>query len=547
LAALATIASAVLFAQIRNPEGMLAAASRSEYNALAEARKGGPQRSDGATLDDLLAARGTAFHSHPQAAAHSALARLLALLVEADAGRQDLGQAATDAQQDAAEDPDNLIARLAEATIADMAGTEQADRGARALTAAERFDAIRAIVDAQTPARQATLYNGELTMAWYDVVKRFIKRPDVAITTAATLPHYEITDQYAALPMIQQRLASLADDLRKAGQTDSADRCIRWIARLSLGLIEADPDAGTRLLCADLLARSLDEQSPVARSLRKFQNDFTSAAAASPIDICDQAWSPTPAVVPTAYKWAFYSLVFASALGLVALGGAILFALSCFAAAAAAIIRRGKPMEDSLAKQRPIHIRLIGAALPPLVMASWLIAYLNGYGIHSQLWGLIAGICAVFTGALLAVALSNLYETSDRTTVRRRVAVVIALAVLGLLLAVFPPPVVTRACRHIEFAVGLRYVLLPGLLGMMIAAIVVSPARFRAIVSTAALIWCLNACIALAALQIHHLADAHYQRAVVAAKLDEVPARLGADWKAKYIKPALDAYDITKP
>jgi hypothetical protein len=532
MTALATLASAVLFAQILDREGMLAAAMRSESHGL--------------NLPDLSAARDAAIRPHPKAAPHAALARLFRLLTQVDEGTRDTVEAEAEARQEMAADPDNLVTRLAGATVLDLASAENAGQSGSTTAPAVRFDAFRAIVDSEPPARRATLYNAELTATWHDVVKRFMKRPDVAASFAAAWPHYAITNQYAALPVIQRRLSELSAELRKAGHIEAAERCTRWIARLMLALIDADPDAGTRLLCADLLARSLDPQSPAACSLRRFQDDFTAVAEAAPIDVCDQAWSPTPAVVPSAYKWAFYSLVFACGLAMIAMGGAVLFAVSCVAALVVAIVLRGQP--DAIGVRRPpVYVRLASAALPPFAITAVCVAYLNGYGMYSQTWALVTGLCAFAVGTLLAVALANLNAASDQSAVRRRVMIVILLASLGVLLAIAPPPVVTRACRALDVTIGTRWILLPGLAALIVAAIAVGPARFRAIASAAAMVWCLNACIAVAVLQFHRSADSRYQQAVVAARLDEVPARLGPDWQKKYLKAAQDAYDINKP
>jgi hypothetical protein len=548
MAALATLASAVLFAQLFDRGGMLAAAMRSEFQSLAEPLKSttGRQRFDRVSLADLYAARDAAIRSHPKAEPHTALAQLLDLLIAVNEGTEDAVQAAADAREDVTPDAENLVARLAVAVVVDLAGEETAKGGPKAVTPEERFAAFRTIVEAEPPARRATLYNAELTTAWYDVVRQFMRRPDVAISFAAAWPHHEINNQYTALPIIQRRLAALSAELRKAGQTEAAEHCTRWIAQFTLGLIDAEPDAGTRLLCADLLARSLEAESPAARGLRQFVDDFTAAAAASPIDICDQAPLPSPAVVPTAYRRAFYSLMFASILGLMAFGGAALFAVSCVSAVAVAIVRRSEPTAPG-AKPPPIYVRLAGAALPPILLASLGVVYLYAYGLYSEKWGLVTGISSLAIGALVAIALASLYAAADQRAARRRITPVFLLALLGILLAIIPPPIVTRACRQVDLAVGTMWLLLPGLAVMIIAAIAICPARFRAIASLSAMVWCVNVCLAFAVLQYHRSADSRYQQAVVAARLDEVPARLGADWKERYLKAAAGAYDTVKP
>lgn len=568
--ALAVFASAVVFAQILDGEGMLAAATRSAYWGLADSRDGlsRARRPDGLTLDDLHAARDAAIRSHRLTARHVALAKLLNLLLDAEEGGQDAAQALAAVRQQAAADPDNLVARLAHAVIADQAELEEARRNGRVPASRERFGAIRAILDAEPPAKTVSLYNAELAAAFRVVVERFVKRPDVAISLAAALPHYEIENHYAALPLIQERLADLSAELRAAGQSDAADQCVRWIAGLTLGLIRAEGDAGTRLLCADLLARSLDGQSAAARGLRRFADDFKAAAASSPIDVCDQSWGPALAVAPAAYKRAFYSLVFAAVLGLIAIGGAVLLAVSCLLAPVFSLARRGMsgmaaargghvvPLQadsGSMAARsrghatRPIYVRLTAAALPSFAIASITVAYLNAYGVYSQIWAFVAGVCTTAFGALLAAAAAGLHEKADRKAARRRVAIVLLLALLGMTLTVLPPSFVTRLCRRADLAVGTVWILLPGLSVLVLTAVFVSPARLRAFAAAASLVWCINMVTAFVVLQCHHRFDKRYQQAVVAARQDEIAARLGPNWQEEYLKSAAEAFNTTKP
>jgi hypothetical protein len=256
----ATLASTILYVQLDDPGSMLGAIRRVEIVALIPA-EGEATRSLGAidvTWDDVGAARDAAVGAHPDRAAHFALGRLIERLVDVHRGRQGARQAAVLSRNELAADPDNLLARLVHAAIVDSQPAAGADE---APSAADRFETMRRIVEAEAPARRATLYNAEFTRSWHEVLRRYFRRPDVAVSLAASLPSYQIVDHYAALPVIRDGIVSLAVGLRAEGRPEQAETCIRWLGEAALGLIDADPDAGTRLLCTDILAGLADARA----------------------------------------------------------------------------------------------------------------------------------------------------------------------------------------------------------------------------------------------------------------------------------------------
>jgi hypothetical protein len=66
----------------------------------------------------------------------------------------------------------------------------------------------------------------------------------------------------------------------------------------------------------------------------------------------------------------------------------------------------------------------------------------------------------------------------------------------------------------------------------------------RTIARRSAVTAALLGCLALGALVMHRSADRKYQDAVEVAVKDEFAARLGADWRDKYLKPSKTALGL---
>jgi len=324
---------------------MLAACRRLEYNALDRGPNEGPP--GGPRWEDVSDAHDDAVRVHPRMQAHFAVARLLRSLALIDRDRLDASatavaarrHGAATARQDAAFDPDNLLVRLTLAVIEDAAAPPPSEPQQ---TPEARFERMKATVESDRPAEAPTFYNVEFLKVWYEVLGRYIHRSDTAASLATAIPRYLIRDQFEALPVLERRLTELADELEAAGHGDAAATCRRWFGQLMLGLLVDETEAGTRLLCADLLARSLEErlrQEPsstaphrtcgsaedpgagiaeappragknaaVAANLRRLIGDFHRAVVTAPPDVADQSFTARPSLAPTAYRKAFYSL-----------------------------------------------------------------------------------------------------------------------------------------------------------------------------------------------------------------------------------------------
>jgi hypothetical protein len=558
-AALAALASAVVFLWLFNPLSMLGAATRSEFETLGQrsARKtGGVLLQEGLSWGDLIAAANTEFRNNPERAAQGAVSRLLHILRDVDRGYRIAPDALPDAQAEAGADAGNLVARLAVATLVDISNAPTTLPGEVGPAAMKRYEAVGAVIEDGEPAAIATLHNDELTKTWYGVVKRFVKRPQVAASLAVCFPHDRTEVQFETLSVIQERLLGLAEELRKAGQNEEADRCIRWIAQLMIGLMKADMDAGTRLLCADLLARSLKDRPAVAEPLARMRQDFHAAASAAPIDICDQSFSQIPSVAPGEYRQAMGSLLFIGVLVAMGAGAAVAFVFSFVAAGMARLIRPAGAAIEGEAKLRRT-VRMISSLIPSLILGGFFVGWFEKYGMFSELWGCVVA-ASLLAGGVICAVVSAGWMTERRgrdqssvgppwpTGTRRNLLPVIP-GVLAALPVLLPPPVIAWLAREVELRVSIGWVLLPGLCLLVAVAMVGSPARWRTIAVAAAMAWCVNLTAALLVLPYHQIADVRYQKAVVSGRFDEITARLGADWEDKYLKPVKDAFALDRP
>lgn len=530
--ALALAAGAVFFVQLANPGSMFGAMRRVEVARLLAADGVGAMSTwQGESWQRLTERRDSALRQHPDQEAHFAVGRLLRMLTEVERGQRSPQEVATTARQLAALDSENLISRLAMGVASDYPDIEPDPRTPR-----ERFEAVRRAVEGDRKHTRTTLYNAEFMRAWLDTLRPYFARPDVAVALAATTPHYAIHDHFAALPLIQRRLASLEARLRANGEEDAADACRRWVVELALGLIDADPEAATRLLCADLLAGAFPEPGdPVGDAARCLRPDFHRAADAAPADLTDQGSTLRPAIDPPAYRSALRRLVAAGGFTLIALGGMAAFiAVGVAALVAAATGRSGVAVD----RRCPLHVGPTLAFVPALTPIVLVTASLATFDVFSEMWSYATGVALLSGGGMLATAIAGILTTRDGPTSGLRTTAAVGLAVVALLLPAVPPPTVAAWCRGLE----LRGLLWPALLigpSLLVAVgCAVTPARLRTIAVAAALVWCVNSLAGLGVYQLHRLADHRYQDHVVAGRMDELAARLGPDWADRYLQPA---------
>jgi hypothetical protein len=536
-AALAAMVTALVMAQAFSARSMLSAILRTEASNLPW---NGP-------VSRLRAA----LQKDPRIVNRVAVDQLMKWLNAAVRGSRSVDQAVSTGSQFFRSDSQNLVARLSQATLLDLQVTSN---DAATPDALHRFEQFREVIDGPSPSTRTTLYNTELTKLWRGVLEEHFTRPDVAASQAGYVPYVEIGDSsvgpisihFAALPHIQHRLCGLADELRAQGRQDAADTCLRWIADLSLGLTDAETDVGTRLLGADLLARACRAMPPsdspyapaqAAKQLERLRTDFHARARAAPVDVCDQAFTSRRAINPEAYRAAFHRLLFAGMLALFALGAAALFFTALLGMAIKAALRRaeGQPPSE---KRLPIYVKPVIALLPSFAVALLAVANVSEHGPYSSGWGLMTAVAAITAGALVAIVAAGVTTKQAAPRARLRLVITALVALAAILVIAVPSPITTRGHRWLDLAVGATWVFVFLAVALVLAAVLLSSLRLRTIAAAAALVWCSSIAGALVGYQFHAQADRRYQQAVVAGRLDEITARLGPDWKDKYLTPA---------
>lgn len=537
----AILVGAIVFAQIGSFRSLLGAMRGLESRRLnpdsADWPAGGP------TWRDVYSAWDKVIQTHPDLRRHLAVQGLLRSVVQVQReGPDSSPDEDLIRRQDVAVDGDNLLARLAYAVLADMRSPASQPGGP---SAAARYAAMRDVVSGRGAWRWSTLYNAGFTRAFTTVMQRYFTRPDVAVALARVYPHNRLDEHYSALPIIQRRVLALAGQLRGEGDEAAADACVGWMGDCLLGLIESEPDGGTRLLCAELLAGCVDPESDAAGDLRRLKADYHAHADAAPMDRV--GGSGQPAVDPAAYRAAFRSLLAVCALALIAVGAGLACLMACAGAMMVPARGRGRGPESTDVEPRRSRPARVGVALAPSVVAVALVlAAFPDRGLPSQSWAVaIVGAMLAF-GLLGSVATAVLRAPGGHSTIGRGIGSVLA-SVIPMIVFVVPPVTVTRLCGTIDTTIGTALLFGTALFLIGVAAMLISPASFRALGAAAALVCLVGSTSAFVCGQYHHALDKRYQSSVVEGRRDEMSARLGADWPDRYLGKARAALGVDLP
>lgn len=529
---LASVVTLVVYAQLTGRRSMLSAIVKREYSQLVQnntARQA--VRSQVGSWSDVMRSFESFRRGDSVGGRHDAVFRLLQLLQPLGAGSR-LSQSDVDTAGSYLQaDPDNLTSRLAFAAIDLAVRNSQTGKTGSALG---RYEAVQRVIEGVRPAEVATLYNDDLTRIAHKAIKPHVSRPDVALSLAESgrmgVPN---PGHYGAFAPIQKRLTNLASALRAAGHDAQADRCQRWVVQWLMGVIDSEPDASTRLLCADVCARTVRGHESVADDLRRMRDDYHKQSQAAPLDYADQSHFPQPCIAPAEYRSAFRWMALSWSLMLSAVGGFIVFVLSCIGAIGVRAMNRGKP-HSSAEKRRPFLLVVIGALIPSMATGGLALIHVFDAGIPSMDWGVAAAAIVGATGALAAIALAAgaVISTVDNRRCRRVTALLAIATGLALLL---PPLWITKSCRFLDSWIGA-----PLVIGVLVAVLLVvaarfSPARARTVAASAAAFWCVNVSATFLVLQIHRAADRRYQAAAINGRADEIGARLGPDWQDVYL------------
>lgn len=524
--ALASLASAVFLYQVMQPTSFLSAVRGVEISGISRE-----------TWDEIYEQLRSRLREKPIARNHEAVAHLLNVLIQVERGSKSAADVLPGAQVALEADGNNLVSRLAYAVLADsQAGAADAKR-----LPLERFEAMRQVMERQPPASTATLYNDEYTHVWHDVLKKYIHRADVAASAATSLDHFQIVDHYAALPMIQQRITSLAGELRANGNAAEAEACTRWIGRTMLRLIDSEKDAGTQLLAVQLLGRTVDSRSDISNQLRAMHDQFHHEAASALPDLSD--FTRMPVVANTIFRKTLERFIEASSAFLVGMGGL----LGCLCAGAIGTwqtLRRHSAFLDG-ALSVSIRKRAVLFCVLGLVISAGTGDILAD-GLFSTQCLLELAMTVAGIGAIAATFAVGRDSAQPTRALLLRLLSFVPLGLLYLLVVSFSGWFSMRL-RAVDIAVGGVILVFIVVLISIIFTMGVSRLGRRTLAFNAALVWLVNSALAVGFLQLHRAADSRYQDIISTAHFDEVAARLGPDWQDAYLKSARAAYDMKQP
>lgn len=528
-AALASLASAVFLFDVLRPTSFLSAVRGVEVSAISRA-----------TWDKIYDEYRSRLSTDPVVRTHDSVSRLLSLLIEVERGWRTAAEALPAAALPLDVDRDNLVSRLTYAVLEDH---QVAPAGGATRPPMDRFAAIKRIVVGEHPATVARLYNEEFTQAWHEVLKKYSKRADVAASLATSLDHYQIVDQYAALPMLQQRLTQIAAELRAQGHSTEADTCIRWIGQTLLGLIESEKDAGTRLLCVELLQAMNGPDPQLGADLAGLRDTYHTRASAAPID-------PTHSFRPPVtdrhlFRRTWNLFIAAITVFITSIGALIALVIAGVALAVRSIAGKKNVPTPIPDPQSILGPAVRGAACAALMAMACVRA--SSDGAYSVAWAALLSWAIIVWSALTVALVMSSGSTSGRTPQSRRLGM-IALAMLAIwILAAWDPASLALFLRRVDLATGNFTIVLVALGMVAFATLFLVLKDWRALARSAAIVWMATALSALAVLQFHRIQDDRWMNHAAQARLDEFPARLGPDWQDQYLKSARTAYDMNKP
>lgn len=217
---------------------------------------------------------------------HEAVRQLLIVVDYVNRGRLDAGRVLDQAKIWAAEDSDNLVSRLALAYLTDRA------QGGAKTTSQQQFENAKKIIDGDKPAKQATLHQDAFNRKWNEVLKRHIKREDVAVSAARHV-RVEEQRQIAALPVIGSWLVDMTRELRSSGHPEEAKFVAECFVDTFQNIADSESDSATGLLVASVLVSGLPANSPMRAHFEGVRKKFHESSDAAPIDPIDIYKCPT--------------------------------------------------------------------------------------------------------------------------------------------------------------------------------------------------------------------------------------------------------------
>jgi hypothetical protein len=515
--------------QITRPAGFLAALLHRDAARLraGDSDRGGASESWG----DAYRSYRRSFEKLPHAREHLAIQEALKLIVEVKHGFREPQDAARQASGLDGAFGENLVIRLAHAVLSDMATTAGSPR----TDPVARFGTMRATIDRAPPATRTTLHNAAFTRAWFGVLTRYTQRPDVAATWAIRMDHYQVDAHYAALAIVEKRLAALADALNERTFRDAAAECRSWLARVCEGLFEVERDAATRLFCADYLSGATSGR--MAGRFAGLRADHRAATAAAPIDLTDP--NKAPSIAPGEYRRAFRTLALSALLGIVAAGAALAFVTAAAASLVVGLSRSLRGAKDAPLASSRGGVNAVFANLAMGITPVVAYCHLADGRVFSEAWVyvIVLGVAGAAVSTTILFAQGARPAGVLRSGMPRIAAGMVAW-MLPLLLVVAPPSSVAWLYRGLDRGVpAMMYIAFAMVGALTVGTLLLRPGG-RDAMRISATAWLAFAVLAVGVHQVHRHADRRYQDAVVDGRSDELAAWLGGDWLSRYLAPS---------
>jgi len=534
LAVLACAATAAFFWQLLDETSFFSAIRGVEKASLSRG-KSGARAADHPTWDDLYVDLRNRLSALPCARGHAAVAQLLRLVIEIDRGKKMPAEVLGQAQNAFNTDANNLISRLAYAYIADRAAMSDSSKS---LTALQRFEAMSGIFDQSPPATTSTLYNEDFTSVWREILGRHIKRRDVAANLAVSLDHYQITDHYAALPIIQAFLATLTKDLLAVGRQPETVQCTTWITQTFSELAVSELDSGTGLLCADLIRRSLPEGDTSRGSLQRLRDDYRARTSQAIPDLTSPMRTPAPISGPLMVL--IQKTLGAASLAAVSLGAGLVSICAMFAAVVALIVgKRDSFVPNATAKRQTVLKATIVAAIALLCVIAGMCRAGDLYSeqfVHVWILGFVA--LGAANAILLACLSGNVNSSFDPI-------VLFGAVLLGLTCTAFVPGKwAAPMYREIDMRFSFPILEVALIAVLILIGIVLNRQRLASVARSAAITWLILILFATTAIAESKFVDGDWTLMIYAARKDELSALLGSGWAKKYGVFDATEYDL---
>lgn len=508
LAALAVATIAVFFWQMLRDTSFLSAITGIETRRLRSS--------------NIFAEFDAKFAAQSCANRHRVVKGLLGAVIDIDRGKLTAPSILQLARQVEANDAENAVSRLALAYIAEASIRDR--------SVSERFEAIRQVMEAQPPAASSRIYKRERMQTWLETLGAHIQRADVRANLTQEMDlDRDVHEHNAALPIICRRLAELCGSNSDLSQANR-DKCRLWLLAALTELMDSEPDSGTRLLCAELVSRVLDSDTSAHNQTESLVSSFKTDACAARPELTDMMRAPTPC--QRSYRRVVDSFAAGLSMGLAGIGSAICWLIL---GALGRMTGGGSFASNNVNGKPPSLLALAGL---PTMIAATILLQLSRDGPFSESWILLAAIVSMLGGIFSPIVLSFTFGRVSALAWQRRylfhfsvcLAVVAALAIAPS----YPSWWAKRLGGTLNFGIVLAVIMTV----LIAVSVMTAGVSMRRIASSAMRSWAVLMCLSVMILAVHQYWDGEYLSGITAARMDEVTARLGPDWKERYLTEA---------